>query len=406
MTPGLGGRPRVPYSVGQVSASPISAPSRSLQRNVGLDGVRGLAALGVFGFHIWLYGAKYTSPRLVADVFNEFRIGLICFFVLSGYLLYGAFVRAASRQDGEVSTTKYFARRAARILPAYYVSLLGAIILLEGIASRPGVRLPPENGLPLFVFFAQNYSSHTIMSLNPVTWTLCLEVAFYALLPVLGMFAYHLAKGRWRPQAFLLLGMIGVGVVWNVLGRVLHWQQPANKALPAYLPYFAAGMLLALLLEARRQSGRPLRLSTRATWMTTLGGVALVVGNSVWHVLSPGLKYDKLLVALRDIPAGVGFALLIAAVVAGQGMSTGWLRARWLAALGVISYGFYLWHVPLIVFVRAMSPDKPGAFVLAAIVTPLALAAGTASWFLVERPLMKVVSSRLARPRAQAQAQA
>jgi peptidoglycan/LPS O-acetylase OafA/YrhL len=72
----------------------------------------------------------------------------------------------------------------------------------------------------------------------------------------------------------------------------------------------------------------------------------------------------------------------------------------------VISYGFYLWHVPLIVFVRAMSPDKPGAFALAAIVTPLALAAGTASWFFVERPLMKVVSSRLARTRAQAPAQA
>ena len=351
----------------------------------------------MFGFHVWLYGAKDSSPQVVGDVFNELRIGLICFFVLSGYLLYGAFVRAARRQAGEVSLGRYLARRAARILPAYYVSLLGALALLGAVAGSPGVRLPDEGGLTLFVFFAQNYSGETIMKLNPVTWTLCLEVAFYALLPVIGLAAYHLARGRIRPQALLLLGLIAAGLAWNVSGYLLHWEQPATKALPAYLPYFAAGMLVALALESRRAEDRPLRLRPAATWVASLAGLALVIGNAWWHIASPGPAHDPLLMALHDLPAGAGFALLITAVAAGQGVSTGWLRARWLAGLGVISYGFYLWHVPLILFVREMSSREPGALALAAIVTPLAVAAGAASWRWVERPLMRVVSDRLAR---------
>ncbi len=353
----------------------------------------------MFAFHIWLYGAKDSSPRVVADVFNEMRIGLICFFVLSGYLLYGAFVRAARRQAGEVSLGRYFARRAARILPAYYVSLLGALALLGAVAGSPGVRLPDEGGLTLFVFFAQNYSGDTIMKLNPVTWTLCLEVAFYALLPVIGLAAYHLARGRVRGQLVLLLGLVAAGLAWNVSGHVLDWEQPATKALPAYLPYFAAGMLVALLVESRRQEDRPLRLTPAATWATSLAGLALVIGNAWWHIASPGPAHDPVLVALHDLPAGAGFALLIAAVVAGQGVSTGWLRARWLAGLGVVSYGFYLWHVPLILFVRETSAREPGAFALAAIVTPLAVAAGAASWRWVERPLLEAVNTRLTRGR-------
>ena len=356
----------------------------------------------MFVFHIsWLYGAKGSKSNLSAQVFNEFRIGLICFFVLSGYLLYGAFARAARRQSGEVPMRRYLLRRGARILPAYYVSLIGSLVLLEAVAGSPDVRLPDEGGFTLF-FFAQNYSGSTIMKLNPVTWTLCLEVAFYDLLPVLGAFAYHLAKGRRGPQVALLGGLVALGLAWNVVGYLDAWNQPATKALPAYLPYFAAGMLLSLLIEARREDGRALRLGAWSTAAVMLAGVALVLGNGWWHATSPGLAHDPLLVALHDLPAGIGFALMILAVVAGRGLSLGWLRSRPLAELGVISYGVYLWHVPLILFVKAMAATTPTALELAALVAPLALAAGTASWLWVERPLMNAVNSRLARAPARA----
>ncbi len=378
---------------------PTVSASATQRRSAGLDGVRGLAALTVFIFHIWLYGAKGGKIGFGDEVFNEFRIGLICFFVLSGYLLYGAFARAAARQRGEVPMRRYVLRRAARILPAYYVSLIGSIALLEAVAGAPGVRLPTESGVPLFFFFAQNYSGSTIMKLNPVTWTLCLEVAFYVLLPILGAFAYQVARGRVRPQVALMVGLIVVGLAWNVAGFLAHWQQPATKALPAYLPYFAAGMLLSLWVESRRSGGRTLDLSPRVTAAVMVLGIGLVIGNAYWHATSPGLAHDALLVALHDFPAGVGFAFVILAVVAGHGPSLAWLQAKPLAKLGVISYGVYLWHVPLILFVKEMAADTPGALELAALVAPLAIAAGTASWVWVERPLMNAVNNRLPRAR-------
>ena len=353
-------------------------------------------------FHIWVYGAKGSQSNLSAQVFNEFRIGLICFFVLSGYLLYGAFARAAGKQTGEVSVARYLMRRAARILPAYYVSLIGSLMLLEAVSDAPGVRLPDQSGFTLFFFFAQNYSGETIMKLNPVTWTLCLEVAFYVLLPVLGAFAYYVARGRRGPQVALLGALVGLGVTWNVVGYLDHWTQPATKALPAYLPYFAAGMLLALFVEARRSEGRDLRLSPWPTAAVMLAGLGLVMGNAWWHAASPGPARDAFIMALHDIPAGIGFALVILAVVAGRGPSLAWLRARPLSSLGIVSYGFYLWHVPLILFVKEMAAETPTALELAALVSPLALAAGTASWLWVERPLLAAVNSRLRRAPARA----
>src|SRR5205814_175552 len=83
--------------------------------------------------------------------------------------------------------------------------------------GTPGVRMPASGDLPLFVFFGQNYSTRTILTLNPVTWTLCLEVLFYALLPLLGAVGYRWSRGRARRQAALLAGLIGFGVAWNAV---------------------------------------------------------------------------------------------------------------------------------------------------------------------------------------------
>src|SRR5919197_5490980 len=186
------------------------------RRAAGLDGLRALAALSVVCFHVWLY--RFPDPThvrrsgLLDDVLSDFRLGLILFFVLSGYLLYRAFARAALRRDQPVDVVLYAGRRAARILPAYYLAMLGTFALLWGARATPGVRLPDESDLALFAFFAQNYSAHTIMTLNPVTWTLCLEVLFYALLPLLGAVAYRWGRGQARRQAILLAGLVALGV--------------------------------------------------------------------------------------------------------------------------------------------------------------------------------------------------
>src|SRR5438067_3573658 len=104
------------------------------RRAAGLDGLRALAALSVVCFHVWLY--RFPDPTRVRragpldDVLSDFRLGLILFFVLSGYLLYRGFARAALLGERPPDLGRYARRRAARILPAYYVAMLGSFALL------------------------------------------------------------------------------------------------------------------------------------------------------------------------------------------------------------------------------------------------------------------------------------
>jgi peptidoglycan/LPS O-acetylase OafA/YrhL len=363
------------------------------RRAAGLDGLRALAALSVVCFHVWLY--RFPDPThirragLLDDVLSDFRLGLILFFVLSGYLLYRGFARAALRGAAPVDLGVYALRRAARILPAYYLAMLGTFVLLWGAGNTPGVRLPAGGDLVLFAFFAQNYSTHTILTFNPVTWTLCLEVLFYALLPLLGVVGYRWSRGRARRQAALLLGMIAFGVAWNGAAYLLGGNMLATKALPAYLPYFGFGMLLALWVEreaARR--GRMPSAGPRATTVLLVAGAAGVLCNGLWHSSPAADSVPLLTSALQNLPAGIGFALLLAAVVVGRGPATAWIHARPLAKVGLASYGIYLWHVPLMLFGIRVGV-LPHAFVprLFVVLVP-AVAAGAASWLLVERVML------------------
>src|SRR3954463_11337955 len=203
------------------------ASDERMRRTAGLDGLRAVAALSVLCFHAWLYGFDHpyaiTRDSVFDKVMFEMRLGLVFFFVLSGYLLYRAFARAALTGGGRVDVWRYARRRVARIVPAYWVATIGAIALLWGGTGTPGIRLPAVSDLPLFAVFGQNYSLDTIMTLNPVTWTLCLEAAFYVLLPVIGWVAWRLgprARGR---QALLVGSFIPLGIVWNQFGHDNAW---------------------------------------------------------------------------------------------------------------------------------------------------------------------------------------
>ena len=325
-------------------------------RDGALDGLRALAALSVVAFHVWLYTSPDPALPTREGFWNrllfEGRIGLVLFFVLSGFLLFRPFAR------GRVDLRRYFARRAARIVPAYWVALAGAVVLLWGGGATPGIRLPQASNLGLFAVFGQNYSAATIMQLNPVTWTLCVEVAFYLLLPLL------------RARAAIPL-LIAGGLAWNLVGHATAAGQVFTKALPAFLPYFAVGMAVAMW---------PLR---KRVPLAAIAGLTLVVANGVWHSNAAPRVVNPLLAVAADLPAAVGFGLLIAACAAG-----GLRRLDRLAWVGVRSYGLYLWHVPLILFLRRLDL-LPLSFVPAlVVVVPVALGAAALSWRFVERPAL------------------
>ena len=373
-----------------VATGPTSSGSA---RRAELDSLRGLAALSVLLFHVWLYTLARplaATRRSAADlVFSELRVGLVLFFVLSGFLLYQPWVAAAMDGSGSPSVGRYLRRRAARIVPAYYVALLGSIVLLWGAAGTAGVRLPPAGHLWTFFLFAQNYVDDSLMRLNPPMWTLVVEVSFYLALPLVGWMAQRVRPTR-LAQASIPALLVAGGVLFNDWLSVARYDvsPTLSKLLPAMLPYFGVGMLAAVLLHRRS-------VSRSAGVLLAVAGVLLVVANAYWRDASQGTLAP---VVLRDLIAAFGFASLMAAASA-SGVAR-WLGARPLAALGTISYGLYLWHVPLLLWTRSEGLLPLSPLPALAIVLPASIAVAAASWVFVERPALRHVRRRDRRRRS------
>lgn len=358
-----------------------------------IDGLRGLAALSVFVFHAWLYTLPVVSAsrRSAASdyVLHEMRLGLVLFFVLSGFLLFGPWARAAEHGTKVPQLGVYALRRAARIAPAYYLALAGSVALLWGLAGTPGVRLPPAEGLPLFAIFAQNASPQTVMKLDPPLWTIAIEVCFYAVLPLLGWLTL---RGRARRRALVTVPiiLIAVGLAWNATTSHLGLGMTYTKTLPAMIGYFACGMLAAVAHQ------RGVGAARRS--MLLYGGVILVLADAVARALGAASGSSLIPVMLRELPAAAGFAMIIAAVACRQ-RPLKLLGSRPLAALGTVSFGLYLWHVPVLLWLRGHGLLPLATWPAIAVALPLSLAIATASWHLVERPVIAWARARERRDR-------
>jgi peptidoglycan/LPS O-acetylase OafA/YrhL len=351
-------------------------------RNHAIDGLRGIAALSVFVFHAWLYtlpvvsaaGAERTP---VTDLIRELRLGLVLFFVLSGFLLYRAWASAGLGRRPVPDRATYAVHRIGRIIPAYWLAIVGSIALLYPIAGSPGVRLPPPELLPLFFVFAQNMSPQTLLKLDPPMWTLAVEAVFYVLLPLFGWLALR-GRATGRAQLVVPAALLLLGVAFNA-GLVafdpddLRW----SKSLPAMLPYFAVGMGAAVLVTGRRPSAGQARALAAGAFVLVAVNVALQVSAG------RGADIIDFLRVIRDLPAALGFAMLICLATTTAPRSLAWKPLAW---CGLISYGLYLWHVPVLLVLRAaglLPLDVLGATLVG---LPVSLLAGWLSFRFVEAP--------------------
>ena len=173
--------------------------------------------------------------------------------------------------------------------------------------------------------FAQNYSLDTLMQLNPVLWTLTIEVAFYAALPLLARVGLQLGPNRVALHAAFLLALVAATIAWYWLDYANDWGEIPRKTLPAYIGHFALGMLAALWVERRRVLGGD-ALGAARTFALMAGGAATVVLIGVWQEHGPPGTLAQALFA--TLAAAVGFALIVAAAAAGRGPATTWLRSR------------------------------------------------------------------------------
>ena len=324
---------------------------KGLDRVPALTGVRALAAILVLATHAAYTTGKYTHGYL-GVVYSRLEIGVPIFFVLSGFLLFGPWVRAAVAGTAAPSLSRYARHRVRRIMPAYVVTVLAAYLIyhFRDAGPNPGHSV---NGLLRNLTLTQIYTdsylySHLHQGLTQM-WSLAVEVAFYLVLPGLAyLLLVLLCRRRWRP-GLLLVGLAGLALISPVWMVLVHETEllpdGASLWLPGYLAWFIGGMMLTVLAGMRVRSywfiASPLATACFFIAATPIAGEPTT---------SPtGLAQAVVKIAFYAVIA----TLVVAPLALGdRGCYTRLLASRPMVWLGEISYEIFLVH--LIVMELAM----------------------------------------------------
>jgi peptidoglycan/LPS O-acetylase OafA/YrhL len=300
-------------------------------RSSGLDALRAAACALVVVFHLRQVLGLEFGP--LDSIIGGGDTGVFIFFALSGYLLYRPFLR------GEVDIRDYAIKRAARILPGYFVALIGLTVLTRS-------PLPVANPLAYLTITAPYFLPLRDFLGN--AWTLSAEVLFYVTLPVIAW----LARGREVRVlgGWALLGMALTLLLWSPTAEATI----ARSTFPAIGYAFVPGMLLAVMEVRHREAFGQL-----ARWPYLVLGLTFVVLGTMLKVLPIAI------VPLIGTPFAMGWLL--------QHRLPG---ARAFAFLGGASYAMYLWHKDLFTAFGALG-------------LPIAVLASAASWAIVERPILE-----------------
>jgi peptidoglycan/LPS O-acetylase OafA/YrhL len=360
-----------------------------------LEAWRALAALAVMLTHAgFLSGAtgRHTLPGFLARM----DIGVAVFFVLSGFLLYRPYSIATARNEPQPSTRRFLSRRVARIVPAWLAVLAGTLVLV------------PQSRAADLTLWLVNLVHLQALRLEwdlpglAQLWSLSTEVAFYAILPILAVLVRRLVAGR-SPLTHLLAVAALIPLAWAFRAVVYADLLPDGYAwvrtMPAMIDWFALGMILAVLMTYRD------RWSGVIDILTHSANALLVLAAATFWVLTTSIAgpYDlrpptPWQGSMKHLGYGIVASLLIyPSALGARSILTGVLRSRVLAYLGKISYAFFLWHLPVMFWVRATLGYELFAFgfwvtVLATTVITTAISA--LSWHLLERPILETVRRR------------
>jgi len=305
-----------------------------------IEGLRGIAVVLVVLFHTGLPG------------FRGGYIGVDVFFALSGYLITGLIVSEIEKTRA-FSFRNFYARRVRRLLPASGLMVLG--VLLAGVVLYSPLEL---SQYAIWGAYASSYVSNLIfmreagnyfvgnVTQNPFlhTWSLAVEEQFYLLWPALIVFVFLRSRSRRRLAVSLFaVTTLSLGAcIWVTYVR----QSWAFYSLPTRAWEFGAGGLACLF---QREA-----LSGKDKWLKVLSwaGLAGLVGSAHFfdavRLVFPGY--------FAVIPVGGTLAVLLEGASGNRSILQKMLAWRPMQWLGGLSYSWYLWHWPFLIYAKACFP--------------------------------------------------
>ena len=315
--------------------------SRGFRRDI--QGIRGLALILVLGCHAEL-------PRFAGGF-----VGLDVFYVLSGFLITGLILQEIER-TGRVSLRDFYARRARRLLPLAVTVLVATLLLALVLFPPSRLHAVSDDVLAaaLYVanwaFMAQqvDYFAFEAGAVSPVQhfWSLSVEEQFYLAWPVLLLGVTLLAARRgMRPRVLMFAVLAVLGAASLAYGLWFSAEDPAK----AYFSTLTRGWELVLggLLAVALPAG--LRMPRAAAAGLAGGGVAvLLVTTALYTEALPYPGWHALLPALATA------AIIVGGTSTRMSAPIRMLSASPLQHLGRLSYAWYLWHWPAIVFAAAV----------------------------------------------------
>ena len=367
------------------------APSGGGRVLAQLDALRGAAILAVFVQHLGDRFSPFLEARIAIalpaalapwalTILHHAWWGVDLFFVLSGFSLAQGYVSAFS----------------ARIVPAFLVAI--AVM----IAARPGVvRLPGfPAALAAHLALLQGYVTPGGIVLLGAAWSLTTEAHFYLLLPVIARPLLDPA----RPARRWLIASAICAIAWGSRALLHAWilepgvhtallEASQRRWISSRLDQFALGAFAAAIRAAILASPRAAEAARRAPAALAISIAALIVAFRLEGALylDPHGSWPYALLSLATTALVLSASLL-------EGRALAWVTPTPLCALGVVSYGVFLYHQLALGLAAHVLRSEPSSWAAlganAALGLALAVAMGVASWTLIERPALRFAASR------------
>lgn len=336
-------------------------PPRTRHIWTGLDGLRGIAVMGVVVFH------------LAVEWAGNGYVGVDVFFALSGFLITWLLLEEHDRTR-HISLTRFYMRRILRLYPALVATVL--LVLLLGLLAEQVDRVLP--GAIAALLYAANWWIYTGREalLLEHTWTLAIEEHFYLLWPLL-VILWMSRRGPVRA-----VGMVVTAVLAALV--LLPWPEAFEGVRGSYLrgAPIVWGSLAAALL-------RRVEIGPRSRSIVGVAGLGALLVLS-FMMVTPTRLPTEWMTGLRSLP-GLLSVIVVIAVVASPGCMAArilsWAPLRW---MGKRAYGIYLYHLPITMVLAFQLDVGLPDFARALLTVALTITVAGASYRWLETPFLRL----------------